>query len=640
MSGKPEITFIASNKAYNDSLLNLKNTPAEIPVGVDVETSSLDPFTGTLILLQIGTKSWVNVYDVRKLNNFQISQLLKWLNTKRKVIGHSFKFDLKYIYEKYGIMLKNIHDTMLAEAILYAGVGDPFTKYAELVSKYCYIDIDKDIRKEFEENPNIIITPEILDYSAMDVIFLPYIYDEQIELLKERNSLNVYSLEMRLLPAIAEMEHTGIALDEESWKELLKKAKATAKNISKEIKQQITDTVKKIISEENFTDGRDMLKFFKVTLTGENKKVAYSREYLSTVTTADEMMKVFHENFNPSSTYQMQRIMNLMGIPVASTNSKILKRDFNEYEFAMLLVDYRQWFKLATSFGENFFEHINPKTKKIHSSFDQLATRTGRFASSKPNMQNIKRGTDYRNSFIASPDYLLGTADYSHIELRLAAEVSKEENMLNIFREGRDPHTETAERVFDPSMFREELSKDEIRVRGKSLNFAVLYGTSAKGIAYNFQLPHSTGIEILERHKDLYPKLHDFIDLSREKILAAGFSITPFGRRRYFVVPRRFDRYNIKEKFKIYKEGFNHIIQGGSADMIKIAMVKTWEKNPFGNLLRAILTVHDEIVYEIHKSIIEEGEIFVREQMINAGQIFIKSIPVEVNIKVAPYWEK
>jgi len=240
-----------------------------------------------------------------------------------------------------------------------------------------------------------------------------------------------------------------------------------------------------------------------------------------------------------------------MGIPVTSTNSKYLMRDFKDYEFVILLVEYRHWLKMVSSFGENFYEEINPVTKKIHSNFDQLATRTGRFASSGPNLQNVERAAGYRNSFIASPDYKMGTADYSQIELRLAAEISKEENMLSAFRNGRDLHSETAIVAFALDVGIEDLDP-EIRTKGKSLNFAIIYGTSAKGIAYNFEIPHKEGLAILERHRDLYPSLHNFIDVSREKILVTGHSVTPFGRRRYFTVPTRFDRYNMKEKFKIY----------------------------------------------------------------------------------------
>jgi len=635
MAGKPTTTFIASDGAFEEASKVLRKLEKNIPVAVDIECSSLDPFTGTLILLQLGTKSWVYVFDVRALKYEQMESLLLWLKDY-KTLGHNFKFDLKYLYHYYGVMLKDVHDTMLAETILFAGVGNPFNKYTDLVEKYCYVTLEKETRKQFEDNPKVIITPEILEYASMDVIFLPYIYELQMEQMVEKKSMNAYGLEMRLLPAVADMELNGVTLDREQWDILCKRAKKKSSELAGEITSQVEETVRKRIERKNFTDGRDMLEYFKVKLRGDHKRVAYSREYLSTVTDAEEMIKVFFSDFNPTSTYQMQRIMNLMGVPVTSTDSKYLKRDFADFEFAMLLVEYRAWYKLATSFGENFYEHINPTTGKVHSSFDQLATRTGRFASSKPNLQNIKRDSEYRHSFVASEDYMMATADYSQIELRLAAEASQEEKMLEAFRQGKNLHTETARDVLLAS----DPEETEVYTQAKSLNFAVLYGTSAKGIAYNFGIPHSEGLEILSRHRELYPSLHSFIDLSREQIVSRGYSTTPLGRKRYFVVPHKFTRYNIKEKFKIYKEGFNHIIQGGSADMLKIAMVTIYENNPFGSFLRAVMSIHDEIVYEIHKSILKDGEEFIRQEMIKAGQIFIKSIPVEVGIKVAPHWEK
>jgi DNA polymerase-1 len=636
--GKPQVTFVASSEAFAEAHKVIKTTSLETPIALDVEASSLDPSTGTLILLQIATKKWVYIFDVRQFKKGTIKSLLLWLN-KRKLVGHNFKFDMKYLFNKYDVMLSNVHDTMLAEAIIHAGVGNPFTKYDDLVEKYCYVQLEKELRKEFEDSPDVIITPELIEYSANDVIFIPYIYELQMEELAERKSLNVYGLEMRLLPVVSDMESWGVTLDREKWAALLETAKEHAKRLDKEIRDIIFETVEKYIKRQKFEDARPMLEFFKVKLRGEHKKVAYSREFLSTVTDDDKMVEVFFANFNPGSTYQMQRIMNLMGIPVESTDSKYLKRDFKEYEFVTLLVDYRHWSKMVSSFGENFYEEINPVTKKIHSNFDQLATRTGRFASSGPNLQNVERAAGYRNSFIASPDYKMATADYSQIELRLAAEASKEENMLSAFREGRDLHAETAIGSFGIDVDIDKLDP-EIRTKGKSLNFAIIYGTSAKGIAYNFEIPHKEGLAILERHRDMYPDLHNFIDVSREKILVTGHSVTPFGRRRYFTIPSKFNRFNMKEKFKIYKEGFNHIIQGGSADMLKIAMVKIYERNPFAEQLRALMSIHDEIVYEIHDSILEEGEEFIRNEMISAGEMFIKSVPVEVGIKVAPYWEK
>lgn len=630
------ITFIASKESFADSMKNLTNEDLDTPISLDIEASSLDPFTGILILLQIGTDEWINIYDVRSLPEDNARYIAKQLEN-RKVISHNAKFEIKYIYEKYGIMLKNVHDTMLAESILFAGVGKPFTSLGELVDKYCAVYLDKDIREVFVDNPDVKITPEIAAYAANDVRYLPEIYREQMDAMKTKKSMAVYDLEMRLLPIVAEMEHRGVTLNKEKWGELAKRAKERALELRKEISDEIRSMVRSTCEHQQFENGKDMLDFFNVTLTGENKKVAYSREYLSEVKDVDTMVKVFSENFNSNSNPQMLRIFNLMGIPAESTNAKYLMRDFGDKAFAKKLVEMREWVKKATSFGVNFYEHINSKTGKIHSNYDQLATATGRFASSGPNLQNILRDAEYRHCFEAEDGFVLVTADYSQIELRLAAELAQEERMLSAFRNKVDLHQQTASDVFEIPF---EDVDEETRVKGKSVNFAILYGTSAKGLAYNFQIPHSEGLKILQRHEENYPALHNFITVFRTMLLRTAFAKTPFGRRRYFTIPRRWTIRDTKLKFKVWREGYNHVIQGGSADMIKIALLSIANENPFGDLLRAVMTVHDEIVYEVHESILEEGTEFVLKHMTLAGQTFIKSIPVEVGHKVAKYWEK
>lgn len=634
---KPPVKFIASDNSYAESISNLLKLDKEQPVYLDLEASSLGPFTGTLILLQIGTESWVNVYDVRHLSDDKVKHLLTLIE-QHEVVGHNIKFDMLYIYEKYGVLFPKVYDTMLVEAILVAGVGDPYASLESLIAKYCSVKIDKGLRDSFIDSPDVQITPELIEYSANDIMYLSIIRKEQMEAIIEKRSLNVQKLEMRLLPAVVKMEHRGVLLDKDLWRKLADIAAGKASELSQVIIGEILKTVEKEIHEQQFKNGKDMLDFFKVSLRGEHKRVAYSREYLGSVTDEAEMMKVFFDDFNPSSSHQMRRIMNLMGIPCETTNSKYLKRDFGNNEFVALLISYREWLKLATSFGENFIALINPKTGRIHSSFDQLATRTGRFASSKPNLQNIKRESDYRHSFIAPDDHVIGTYDYSQIELRMAAQCSQDGRMLAIFNEDRNMHIETAVEVFDMSATKKDV---EVYTNAKSLNFAILYGTSARGIAYNFSLPHSEGFVILEKHQAMFPDLHRFIDDSREIILERAYSETPFGRRRYFTVPFRFKtKQDLKAKFKIYKEGFNHIIQGGCADMLKIAMVKIHEQNPFGEKLCPIMQVHDEIVFEIHQDIQEDADKFIREKMIEAGEIFITDVPVEVDGHLRPYWEK
>ena len=644
---QPPVTFIASANAFAESMKKLLTLKEGIPVALDIEATSLDPFTGQIILLQIGTKDWVNVYDVRKLPDDKIIYLLDLLKI-REVISHNAKFEWTYIYEKYGVELNRLYDTMLSEVLILAGIGRPFYSLNDLTEKYFSVTLQKETRKVFEDNYDLIITPEIVDYAANDVLYLPYLREEQLEKLEEIKSMRIHDLEMRLLPVVAKMEHNGVLLNKEEWTKLALEALDKAAHLSVEINDSIEDTVKSEIEKYvgDWEDARDMLKHFKVTLTKERKKVKYSREYLSTVKDVDGMVQVFNENFNSGSPIQMKRMFHVMGTPVTSTNSKVLKREQPDDPFVDLIVSYREWKKRGSSFGFNFFDFINPKTGRIHSQFNQLGTATGRFASEKVNLQNVLALNKYRNCFLATEGYEMITADYSQIELVIAAETSGEPMMIEAFLAGESLHEQTAIEVLGATP--EDVVPDEegnrknnkIYTIAKSTNFAILYGTSAKGLAMNFGLPHKEGLEILAKHKETYPRLHAFVDVAKAYIVARGYSITQFGRRRHFVVARRFDKYTIKDKFRIEREGFNHIIQGGSADMMKLAMVNISELNPFGNLLRAILTVHDEVVYEARKDIADDAQAFIKKQMILAGEAFVKKVPIKVGIKRGPYWEK
>ncbi len=644
---KPPVTFISSPDAFAESIEKLLTLKEGIPVAFDIEATSLDPFTGQIILMQVGTKDWANVYDVRKLPEDKVVYLLDLIKI-REVISHNAKFEWLYVYEKYGINLNKLYDTMLSEVLILAGLGRPFYSLNDLTEKYLGVTLEKNIRSAFEDNYDLIITPELVEYGANDVLYLPYIREQQLEKLAEIKSLRVHDLEMRLLPVVAKMEHNGVLLNREEWTRLAIYALDKAGELNTEIQESIVDVVRGEIEKYagDWEDSRDMLQYFQVTLTKEKKKVKYSRDHLSTVKDVDGMVQVFNENFNSGSPKQMKRIFHLKGTPVSSTNSKVMKREFPDDPFVDLIVTYREWLKRGSSFGFNFFNFINKHTGRIHSQFNQLGTATGRFASEKVNLQNVLALSEYRNCFLATKGYEMITADYSQIELVIAADISGEPNMIEAFLAGESLHEQTAIKVLNA--LPEDVIADEngdrkdnkIYTIAKSTNFAILYGTSAKGLAINFGLPHKEGLRILGKHKDIYPRLHAFINLAKASIVTKGYSITKFGRRRNFVVARRFDKYTIKDKFRIEREGFNHIIQGGSADMLKLAMVTISELNPFGDLLRMILTVHDEIVYEADKTIAQEAQEFIVKQMVLAGEAFVKKVPVKVGVKRGPYWEK
>jgi DNA polymerase I len=229
--------------------------------------------------------------------------------------------------------------------------------------------------------------------------------------------------------------------------------------------------------------------------------------------------------------------------------------------------------------------------------------------------------------------------DYSQQELRLVGAVSNEKKMIDAYLNKVDIHTITASLIFDKPVT--DITKEE-RFFGKTLNFAVLYGTTEFGLKYNLQIPLDKAIDMIKSFYTGYPELSKFKKLCEEKILELGYSITPLGRRRYWspkpIFADIFEVSKYREKMK--REGFNFIIQGGGADITKIAMCNLFYKNPFGDKFRILLQVHDEIVAEVHDTIIDDAVKFMQEQMINAEQSFLGKIPAEVSWKISKKWSK
>lgn len=628
-----QVSYITNEKAFKETLHRILNLEEGAPIGFDTETSGLDWFSESLTLIQVGNSEWVNVYDVRELPSKAIRYLMELLSTK-EIIAHNAKFDMHFIYEKTGVLLTRVYDTQLGEVLLNAGIMGSFPHLKDLVKKYSHVELRKEIRNSFVGNPNVVITPELLDYSASDVIYLNDIRSTQLSELEKRRELEVVRLEMDLMPMVMLMEHTGITLDIPKWQKLMRQAELNVEEYGSKLRAAIGECFSTTVDKKNFPNAFEAMAFFKITPL--YKTIGYKKE-LQEITDPDTIVQILLDSFNINSNIQMPRVMRVMGISVENTNAKYLKRDFKNNDFAKLLITYREWEKLATSFGENFIELIKPQTGRIHTTLDQLGTSTGRFSSYSPNMQNIKSDTDYRECFKAGPGMKLISADYSQIELRMAAEVTNEEVMLEAFRNGTDLHALTAAAVFEIPF---ESVEDEQRKKGKSVNFATIYGTSAKGLAYNFAISLAEGVRMLENFRRTYANFSAFVNLAHKQILARGYSVTPLGRRRYFKIPRKFEITDTRLKYKVMREGFNHIIQGGCADMLKFAMLYMFRNNPFGDKFRPLLQVHDELVIEVTDDIVEDAKKFINEEMLAASKLFIKSIPVEVTIKDGDFWRK
>jgi DNA polymerase I-like protein with 3'-5' exonuclease and polymerase domains len=641
-----EINFIASEEAFYKTIEPLLKLKLVNPIGFDIETSGLDCFNDKIILIQFCVENKVYIYDVRNLKDNLIKYVLSLLESKT-IIGHNIKFDVKFIFKNYGIMFKNLYDTMLSETVINAGIGvlsentgrqkhKAFYSLDSLVTKYANgTGVDKELQTIFENNYDIQITPEIIDYCTRDVTFLQTIYDAQKKLIDKRRISNTINLEMQLLPATIQMEYEGILLDVNKWNELSKVAEEHAAEILNTINEYIYgDLITRMEDKpKKFTNAKVVLDYYKISYKDTKKNIKLLEETIE----PSKIMDAFRDNFNPDSPMQMKKILHLLGISAETTSSKELKLNFGQHPFIKLLLEYREWRKKITSFGDNFIEKINPKTGKLHAEFHQGGTATGRFASFNPNLQNILKTSSYRECFIAPEEWDILSADYSQIELVIAAEASQDEIMLDAFRNNVSLHTITAASIH--KVAQKDLTIEQY-TKGKSMNFAMLYGSSPKGIAYNFQVPIEEAYKYIDSFTETYPQLMAFRNGIHKEVLSRGYSTTLMGRKRWFVVPISWKKSDWKYIYEICREGFSHVIQGSSADITKIAMKDIYYENPFGELLKLILTVHDEIVYCVRKDVTQDAEKFIREHMIMAARHFIKTVPVKVDVVIAPYWTK
>jgi DNA polymerase-1 len=607
------------------------------PIGLDTETSGLDCFTVTWYLLQIFLDGNTYLFDCQSLGKDALIVIIdSIIASKRLVIMHNAKFDIKIIKVGVNRLLTKVHDTMWTETLIYLGVGDVLHSLASLVKKYTGVELDKSERHNFYENYTGL-TQELLVYSALDVVYLLEIYKGQMKLIEERKLKRVYKLESDLVPVIAMMEYHGVLIDVPKWT-----AMANANKIK--LDQARIDLENLLLGSIDYTKYESALNAFEDLLIKDKVKTKKARLAFSMITSQDEIKALVRQEFNFGSNQQMQRLLNLLGVDIASTNAKILKDKRSQYDFVDKILEFREFEKKESTYGLSFLNHINPVTGRIHTEFLNLGARTGRFSSGdssngkgKPNLQNIPKGSDYRSCFISRPGKSLLAVDYSQQEYRLVGAVSNEPVIIQAYIDGIDMHTATAMIVTGKT--KDEITKAD-RSLGKSVNFAIIYGSSEYGLARNLKINVDEGKRILDDFYAGYPVLKAFKSAAEKIILEKKYSITPYGRRRYFRDEPDFadSKELMKYRNSIAREGFNMIIQGGGADITKLALVKLFYENPFGDKFQLQIQVHDEIVAEVDDTIKAEAKIWMENIMKEVEQPFLGRIPAEVEGAMDTYW--
>lgn len=600
----------------------------------DIESTGLDWWKDNIVLFQLKFDNNIYLIDVRKAGYQSLKELLVALNySKNRVVFHNCKFDLKFLLWHTGILLDNVFDTMVAEAILYSGIGKQFYSLTELADKYADTVMEKESRLDFvnlpEDSP---LTIGMLNYSALDVAVLEPIYEKQLKHAEDNKLLKVFSLDMDLLPIVVKMEFTGIGIDKEEWLKLESVAKKKLAALFEELKPSIADYVIAHVPKK-VTNGLQLAELLCIPVTGKARRKA-----MEEITDFSLLRGWFIEKFNTNSSQQKVALLNLMGIKVTSSNKKIIaKHADNEVVKKFLVIS--EVSKQISMYGSSFLRYINPVTGRIHTEYFTVGTQTGRFSSQKPNLQNVPTHGGYRECFIPSQDYVFISCDYSQQEYRLAGAVSGEPIIIQAYKDGSDMHTATAAHFYKKSM--KEVTKDE-RSWGKTRNFEIIYGTTEWGLSKSLKCGLEEAREVLDEYWKGYPRLHKFKEHVESKILELGYSITKLGRRRYNAAKPTFANPTELERWReaVKREGFNHVIQGGGADIIKIAMVNLSRKNPFGDKFRLLLQIHDELLVEVHKSIVDDARQYLMKEMIDAEQPFLGEIPAVVESEVKERWSK
>lgn len=623
-----------------DCLPKLKNFKQDLStteyISLDIETSGLNEWTDYIKLIQIRLSGNSYILFAQKLDSRYVEYLLNLLQESGKtIIGHNIEFDLRFIKVKYNVPLTNVADTMIAEVLINNGYAGCSSLYSlkDVVQKYLGITLDKSIRDMFiGDTP---ITEEMIQYAYEDISYLEPVYRLQYNILAEQKQLRVLELENDIIPVIVEMHLNGIKVDVDMWNRVSLESKQKLIELRKELLVEIAD---KSMQTFDFTDVVDCMDKLLIP-----KPKGFKRVDLKLITDKEKIFNFIKNCFNLSSHSQMLNVLvNVYKIKLKDTNEKTINKHIGGNPIISKLISFRGFEKEVSSFDKGYLSKINLATGRLHTNYHQVGARTGRLSSSDPNMQNVKGKDDegeskYRKCFVAEEGKFLISADYSQQELRILADITRDRRMLETFEKGLDPHKVTATGLFHKDY--DEVTSHE-RSRGKTLNFAINYGTTEFGLDRNFDIPKKEGKEYIKNYFLFYEDYANYVKYVSAKIWEHGFSSTLLGRKRFFTRKTMYEPgvNPLSYKEKTLRSLRNHIIQGTGADMTKIAMANIFYKNPFGKKLKLLLQVHDEIVFECDEDIVKDAVDFIRNEMLKAEDTFLKVIKSEVEVAYSTFW--
>ncbi|MBQ3699455.1 MAG: DNA polymerase I [Prevotella sp.] len=551
---------------------------------LDTETTSTSAIDAELVGLSFSVKEHEAFYvpiSANRKEALRIVNIFKPLYEDPSIlkIGQNLKYDLEVLHN-YDIELKGqMWDTMIAHYLIQPELRHNMDYMAEVYLHYKTVHIDELIgpRGKNQRSMRDLSPVDVYEYACEDADITLQLKNKLEPELKKHECENLfYQIEMPLMPVLAEMEMNGVCIDTNVLAET-----------SSQFTQRMTDIEKRIYE-----------------LAGEQFNIA-SPKQVGDILFAK--MKIIEK---PKKTKTGQFV----------TSEEVLQQLRHKHEIVGLILDHRGLKKLIGTYIDALPKLINPRTGHIHTSFNQTVTATGRLSSSDPNLQNIpirgEDGKEIRKAFIPEPGCLFFSADYSQIELRVMAHLSNDENMIKVFREGKDLHAATAANIYKKSI--DEVTRDE-RTKSKRANFGIIYGITVFGLAERLDITREEAKMLIDGYFQTFPQVHDYMEQSKEIARQKGYVTTLFGRRRY--LPDINSANSVVRGFA-ERNAINAPIQGTAADIIKVAMIHIFERfKTDGIKSKMILQVHDELNFSVLPEEKEKVEQIVLEEMQNAFQM-------------------
>ena len=613
-----EFTTNGEESAENSSFASLKDTPHEYKLvdneeeikklcdflmtfeilSLDTETTSTNAIEAELVGMSFSVeenKAFYVPVPANREEALRIVNIFKPLYENEKIlkVGQNIKYDLE-VLANYGVTLKGkMFDTMIAHYVIQPELYHNMDYLAEIYLKYKTIHIDELIgpKGKGQKNMRDLKPEDVYEYAAEDAdvtLKLKNILEKEIE--KAGVEHLFYEIEMPLMPVLASMEMNGVCLDTDS----LKETSEVLTNRLKDIEEKIYE------------------------LAGQEFNIASPKQVGEILF---DKLKIV-EKAKKTKTGQYV------------TNEEVLQGLKHKHEIVGNILEHRGLKKLLGTYIDALPSLVNKRTGRIHTSFNQTITSTGRLSSSDPNLQNIpvrgEDGKEIRKAFIPEAGCLFFSADYSQIELRVMAHLSDDENMIEAFREGYDIHAATAAKIYKEDI--NEVSRDQ-RTKAKRANFGIIYGITVFGLAERLDISRDEAKQLIDGYFETFPKVKEYMETAKETARKNGYVETLFKRRRYLA---DINSRNATVRGFAERNAINAPIQGTAADIIKVAMINIYNRfNQEGIRSKMILQVHDELNFSVYPEEKEKVEKIVLEEMQSA---FSMKVPLVADCGWGENW--